>query len=380
MHIVIAPDKFKGSLTAIEAAAAIRAGFARIFPDATFDLLPLADGGEGILEAFSRGVSDAKTHVITVKNALGRDVRAEFLLSRKSAVIESSQANGLYLIPQSDCDITRSSTFGVGQLILAAIAAGAESILIGIGGSATNDAALGLAAALGCAFLDRDGKKVEPIPANIPRIASIDSSEMPPLPPITVACDVANPLLGERGATRVYGPQKGLLPGQADEMEAALSHLAELANAHFGTDFTATPGAGAAGGLGYGLMTFCNARLESGFHCIAKSLGAEEKIAAADLVITAEGSLDAQTLEGKTPHGVSQLARKHRKPVYALAGRLADEEILLPHFDGIASLVNAPMTIEEAIANAPKLLENAAARLAHTIRSATSSDISSRES
>jgi glycerate kinase len=380
VHIVIAPDKFKGSLTAIEAAAAIRAGFARIFPDATFDLLPLADGGEGILEAFSRGVSDAKTHVITVKNALGRDVRAEFLLSGKSAVIESSQANGLYLIPQSDRDITRSSTFGVGELILAAIAAGAESILIGIGGSATNDAALGLAAALGCAFLDRDGKKVEPIPANIPRIASIDSSEMPPLPPITVACDVANPLLGERGATRVYGPQKGLLPGQADEMEAALSHLAELANAHFGTDFTATPGAGAAGGLGYGLMTFCNARLESGFHCIAKSLGAEEKIAAADLVITAEGSLDAQTLEGKTPHGVSQLARKHRKPVYALAGRLADEEILLPHFDGIASLVNAPMTIEEAIANAPKLLENAAARLAHTIRSATSSDISSHES
>ena len=380
MHIVIAPDKFKGSLTAIEATAAIRAGFARIFPDATFDLLPLADGGEGILEAFSRGVSDAKTHVITVKNALGRDVRAEFLLSGKSAVIESSQANGLYLIPHSDRDITRSSTFGVGQLILAAIAAGAESILIGIGGSATNDAALGLAAALGCAFLDRDGKKVEPIPANIPRIASIDSSEMPPLPPITVACDVANPLLGERGATRVYGPQKGLLPGQADEMEAALSHLAELANAHFGTDFTATPGAGAAGGLGYGLMTFCRARLESGFHCIAKSLGAEEKIAAADLVITAEGSLDAQTLEGKTPHGVSQLARKHRKPVYALAGRLADEEILLPHFDGIASLVNAPMTIEEAIANAPKLLENAAARLAHTIRSATSSDISSRES
>jgi glycerate kinase len=370
VHIVIAPDKFKGSLTAIEASAAIRAGFARIFPEATFDLLPLADGGEGILEAFSRGVSDAKTHVVTVKNALGRDVRAEFLLSGKPAVIESSQANGLYLIPLSDRDITRSSTFGVGQLILAAIAAGAESILIGIGGSATNDAALGLAAALGCAFLDRDGKKVDPIPANIRRIARIDSSEMPPLPPITVACDVANPLLGERGATRVYGPQKGLLPGQADEMEASLRRLAELANAHFGTDFTATPGAGAAGGLGYGLMTFCHARLESGFQCIAKSLGAEERIANADLVVTAEGSLDAQTLEGKTPHGVSQLARKHRKPVYALAGRLADEEILLPHFDGIASLVNAPMTIEEAIANAPNLLEKAAARLAHTIRSA----------
>lgn len=373
VHIVIAPDKFKGSLTAIEAAAAIRAGFARVFPEATFDLLPLADGGEGILEAFSRGTSDAKTHAVTVKNALGREVRAGFLISGKTAVIESSQANGLYLISQAGRDITRANSFGVGQIILAAIAAGAEEILIGIGGSATNDAALGLAAALGCVFFDGAGERVEPIPANIPRIAAIDSSAMPPLPPITVACDVANPLFGERGATRVYGPQKGLLPEKADETEATLRHLADLANAHFQTDFTETPGAGAAGGLGYGLMTFCKAHLESGFHCIAKALGAEERIAAADLVVTAEGSLDSQTLEGKTPHGVSGLARKHNKPVYALAGRLADEELLFAHFDGIASLTNAPMTLGAAIANAPELLEKAAARLAHTIRGATSS-------
>ena len=370
MHIVIAPDKFKGSLTASEASAAIRAGFSRIFPEATFDLLPLADGGEGILEAFTRGVSEAETHAATVKNALGRDVRAEFILSGKTAVIESSQANGLYLIPVAERDITRANTFGVGQLILAAIAAGAESILIGIGGSATNDAALGLAAALGCVFLDANDREIEPIPANIPLIARLESSNMPPLPPITVACDVANPLLGKRGATRVYAPQKGLRHEQAAETEAGLRHFADLANAHFRTDFTETPGAGAAGGLGYGLMTFCGAKLESGFHCIAKALGAEEKIAAADLVVTAEGSLDAQTLEGKTPHGVSQLARKHNKPVYALAGRLADEELLFPHFDGIASLVSAPMTLEEAISGAPDLLEKAAARLAHTIRSA----------
>ena len=369
MHIVIAPDKFKGSLTAIEAAAAIHAGFSRIFPEATFDLLPLADGGEGILEAFSRGVSDAENHTVTVKNALGHEVCAEFILSGKTAVIESSLANGLYLIPFAERNIGRANTFGVGQLILAAVAAGAEKILIGIGGSATNDAALGLAAALGCVFLDANEEEIDPIPANIPRIARIDSSSMLPLPPITVACDVANPLLGDRGATRVYAPQKGLLPEQADDAEAALRHLADLANAHFKTNFTETPGAGAAGGLGYGLMTFCKANLESGFHCIATALGAEEKIAAADLVVTAEGSLDAQTLEGKTPHGVSQLARKHGKPVCALAGRLADEELLFPHFDGIASLVNAPMTLEEAIANAPDLLEKAAARLAHTIRS-----------
>jgi glycerate kinase len=371
VHIIIAPDKFKGSLTAIESAAAIRAGFSRIFPEATFDLLPLADGGEGILEVFSRGVPDIQKHTVTVRNALGNEINAEFILSGKTAVIESSQANGLYLIPVADRDLGRANTFGVGQLILAAIAAGAENVLIGIGGSATNDAALGLAAALGCVFLDRDGKMIAPIPANITRIAEIDSSKIPPLPLITVACDVANPLLGQRGATRVYGPQKGLLPSHTEQTEAALQHFASIANAHFKTDFTDTPGAGAAGGLGYGLMTFCGAKLESGFHCIAQALGAEERIAAADLVITAEGSLDAQTLEGKTPHGVSQLARKHHKPVYALAGRLADEELLFPHFDGIASLVNAPMTLEEAIANAPELLEKAAARLAHMLASRT---------
>jgi glycerate kinase len=368
VHIVIAPDKFKGSLTGIEAAEAIRAGFAGIYPSATFDLLPLADGGEGLLEAFARGAGGAETRRATVRNALGTEVNAEFLIINGTAVIESSQANGLYLIPQAERDISRANTFGVGQLIAAAISAGAEKILIGIGGSATNDAGLGLAFALGCRFLDADGKGLEPIPENIPRIASIDSSEMVSLPPFTVACDVTNPLLGTRGATQVYGPQKGLLPGLADQTEAALRHMADLANTHFKTDFTETPGAGAAGGLGYGLMTFCGASLESGFDCIAKALGAEDRIAAADLVITAEGSLDSQTLEGKTPFGVSGLARKHGIPVYALAGRLADEELLHRHFDGIASIVNAPMTLEEAVENAAQLLANAAARLAHILK------------
>lgn len=368
MQIVIAPDKFKGSLTGSEAAEAIRAGFAKVFPSATFDLMPLADGGEGLLEAFSRGVGAATAHNVKVADALGREVSAEFLISGETAVIESSQANGLYLIRPAERDITRASSFGVGQLIQAAVSAGASRIIIGIGGSATNDAGLGIAAALGCRFLDSNGDAVEPIPANMARIATIDSSQMIDLPPITVACDVVNPLLGERGATRVYGPQKGLLPERADAAEGALRLFSELANAHFGTDFTEVPGAGAAGGIGYGLMTFCGATLESGFDCIANTLGAEERIAAADLVITAEGSLDSQTLEGKTPHGVSRLARKHGIPVYAIAGSLADEELLHAHFDGIASLVNGPMTLEDAVANAPDLLEKAATRLAHILR------------
>ena len=370
MHIVIAPDKFKGSLTGQQAAEAIRNGFAKKFPSATFELLPLADGGEGILDAFQQAVSGT-IHETTALDANGREITALWLLAeiegQRTAIIESSQANGLWRIGPDERDLSRASSYGVGQLIRAAVAENVDEIIIGLGGSATNDAGLGLAAALGHRFLDITGDTVDPIPANIPTIASMDSSAAITLPQITVACDVANPLLGPRGATRVYGPQKGLKPEEAAPAEAAHAHLAEISRKHFSTTYGETPGAGAAGGLGFGLMTFCTATLASGFDCIAHALHAEEKISAADLVITAEGSLDHQTLEGKTPHGVSKLARKHNIPVYALAGRLADEDLLHQHFDGIASIVNAPMTLEQAIANAPHLLELAATRLAHTL-------------
>lgn len=367
MRILIAPDKFKGSLSGQQAAAAIQQGFEKIFPNAEFDLLPLADGGEGILDAFQSALGgelvSAKVH-----DALARPVDAEFLFleidSTPTAVIESSQANGLWRIASNERDLLRASTFGVGQLIEAAIKNGAKNLTIGIGGSATNDAGIGLAAALGYRFLDSNGAKLEAIPANIIAIHRIIPPEHILLPPITVACDVANPLLGPRGATRVYGPQKGLLPDQTDAFESAHRHLVELTN----SPFAEHPGAGAAGGLGFGLLTFCNAELRSGFDCIAAAVGLEARLAKADLVITAEGSLDSQTLEGKTPHGVSKLARKHGLPVYALAGCLADEEILRPHFDGIAAIVNRPMSLDEAMENAVKLLENAAARMAHIIR------------
>ncbi len=370
VHILIAPDKFKGSLSGRQAAEAIALGFAKIFPQATCELLPLADGGEGILDAFLEAVSGTVMEA-NVLDANGREVTAKWLLAEiegiKTAVIESSQANGLWRIPADERDLSRASTYGVGQLLRAAAAGGITKIIIGIGGSATNDAGLGLAAALGYRFLDAMGKEIEPVPANIPLITTIDASGKIFLPPVTVACDVANPLLGPRGATRIYGPQKGLRPEDTAAAEAAHEHLAALVKRELGTDFSEVPGAGAAGGLGFGLMAFCGAKLESGFDCIAQALGAEERILAATIVITAEGSLDHQTMEGKTPHGVSRIARKHGKPVYAIAGRLADEEVLHLHFNGIASLVNAPMTLGQAIADAPALLEKAATRLAHTI-------------
>lgn len=374
MRILIAPDKFKGSLNARQAAEAIERGMAQIFPSAEFDLLPLADGGEGLLDAFLQ-TGAAETHEALVNDAMGREVAASWLMlssaasAKKLAVIESSQANGLWRIDHADRSPARASSFGVGQLMLEAISKEANQILIGIGGSATNDLGIGIASALGYRFLDRDGQPLEPIPENFSQIHRIDTSQLIAHPPITVACDVGNPLLGVRGATRVYGPQKGISAEALEQAEADHAYLAGLANRHFGTDFTEHPGAGAAGGIGYGLMTFFSAKLESGFSCIANALEAETHFQKADLVITAEGSIDAQTLEGKTPFGVAMLSKKHGIPVYALAGKLADEELLRPHFHGLAAITHAPMTLEYAMEHAAMLLEFAAARLGHVIQS-----------
>lgn len=369
MHFLIAPDKFKGSLSAKQAAEAIERGIRRVFPEATFTLLPLADGGEGLLDAFVESGNFTTQHT-EVHDALGRDVTAKWLFQdrSKTAIIESSQANGLWRIAENERNPLISSTHGVGQLIRAAISAGASEILIGIGGSATNDAGLGLAAALGCRFLDSSGNPLNPIPRNFPQISRIDSSALITLPPIRVACDVKNPLIGPRGATRIYGPQKGVTPEKIDSLENAISHVSSLAANHFDHDFSEFPGAGAAGGLGFGLMTFCKAGLESGFDCIASTLNAERHIAESDIVITAEGSLDSQTLEGKTPIGVARLAKKHHRPVYALAGKISDPDLLAPHFNGMDAILKNGITLEHAIANAPELLEQLAEALARNIQ------------
>jgi glycerate kinase len=368
MHFLIAPDKFKGSLSAKQAAEAIERGIRRVFPEATFTLLPLADGGEGLLDAFMESGNFITQHS-EVHDALGRDVTAKWLLQdrSKTAIIESSQANGLWRIAETERNPLISSTHGVGQLIRAAIAAGANEILIGIGGSATNDAGLGLAATLGCQFLDTAENPLNPIPENFPKISRIDSSALIPLPPIRIAYDVKNPLLGPRGATRIYGPQKGVSLEKIDSLETAMGHVSNLAAKHFGHDFSEIPGAGAAGGLGFGLMSFCKARLESGFDCIASTLNAENQIAKSDIVITAEGSLDSQTLEGKTPIGVARLAKKHHRPVFALAGKISDPDLLTPHFNGMDAIMKNGITLEHAIANAPELLEQLAEALARKL-------------
>lgn len=371
VHIVIAPDKFKGSLSAQEAANAIYRGFSSIFPSATFDLIPMADGGEGVLDAYLSSVTNPPPPRETiVQDALGRHVSAKWLLIDGTAIIESSQANGLWRIGETQRDLLKASSFGVGQLIGAALEAKARRIVIGLGGSATNDAGIGMAAALGCRFLNKNGIPLGHLPENILEILRIDFSGLPSLPPVTVACDVANPLLGIRGATQVYGPQKGLRPADIEFFEKAHAHLVNLVHGLIGEDFSELPGAGAAGGLGFGLMSFCKASLESGFSCIAGLLGAEARLSKADFIITGEGSLDSQTLEGKTPFGVSQLAHRHSIPVFAIAGCMTDRELLRPHFADISVISEGEISIQQAMANAPALLERAARRLAKNLRKA----------
>lgn len=370
MRILIAPDKFKGSLTAAEAAAAMARGFGAVFPRAVIERVPLADGGEGWLEAF-RGTVGGELRRVEVGDALGRRVGAVYLLAEiegvSVAVIESSQACGLWRIAAAERCLPESSTHGVGELMRAAAAAGAGRILIGLGGSATNDAGLGMAQALGFRIEDRAGAAVRALPSVFERIARIVPPEHPPSPAVVAACDVRNPLLGERGATRVYGPQKGLREEDRERFERGHARVADLAKAAMGVDFRDAEGAGAAGGLGFGLLTFCGAALRPGFDCVAEVLGLGEKVRRADLVVTGEGGMDAQTLEGKAPAGLAALARRHGVPVVAIAGTLADDERLAAHFDALAGLVPGPMSIEHACERADELLAAASARLARAL-------------
>ncbi|MDB4771629.1 glycerate kinase, partial [Akkermansiaceae bacterium] len=271
------------------------------------------------------------------------------LLDDGSAVIEMSAASGLWRIDEPERDPLFSNTYGTGQLMRHAIEKGATRLLIGIGGSATNDGGVGMAEALGVTFKNADGKTILPVPATFAEIASIDLSGILELPPITVACDVTNPLLGPSGATAIFGPQKGAQPEQLPQLEAALAHLTTLFDCQ--PDF---PGAGAAGGLGFGLRHFCKAELVSGFDLVAQALHLAEKVAAADLVITGEGSLDAQSLDGKGPTGIAKLARTAGKEVIGIAGHVSEEA--RPLFDRAHALTDLDLPLETLMKEAGPLL------------------------
>ena len=383
MRILIAPDKFKGALNAREVAESIAAGLREVLPDAEIDIAPMADGGEGTAEAISDGLGGSwlkcKAH-----DPLGREIEAHYawIDQDKLAVMEMSEAAGMRRLRANEFDVDLASTFGVGEMILDAAERGARQIIIGLGGSATTDGGFGMARAVGFQFfadakqlngptheLEKLTRVVAPSPAasRLPLPEGEDGGEGKALAKIIAAVDVRNPLLGVNGAIRVFGPQKGATPNQIDELERALTRLADVVAEQFGFDYRDKPGAGAAGGIGFGLMSFCGATIRPGFDVVAESIGLEAKMKDVDLVITGEGSLDRQTLEGKTPAGVAQCARKLGKRVYAIVGRATDEAEPRKLFDGVYQNARPGMSDEQNMKRAAEFLRENARELANSL-------------
>lgn len=366
MRILIAPDKFRGSLSAFEAADAIAAGVRQALPDAEVDCAPIADGGEGTVEVIARALGGQMVPV-RVRGPLGEPVQARYAWIPQSrlAVVEMSEASGLSRVRVPNP--WRSSTFGTGELILDAAGRGAEEILVGIGGSATNDGGAGAAAAAGYVFAGPSGEPLDPTPEGLENLAGIRRPATRLQPALRVMSDVENPLLGPDGATSVFARQKGADAEMIRRLEHVMERLVAICRRDLGTDFAGVPGAGAAGGLGFGFLTFFGASVEPGFARVATLLDLEQRIIAADLVITGEGSLDAQTLRGKGPGAVATLARRHGKRVVAFAGRIDDEAGVRGLFDASSALADGSITPEQAVKSAASLLRDRAARIAHLL-------------
>ena len=326
MRVLIAPDSFKDSLSALEVSDAINRGICEFFPDMDTILLPLADGGEGTLDAITTGLNGGLVSIM-VSDPMFRDIKCVYGRFEHNAVIEMAKASGLELLTSSDRNPLFTSSYGTGQLIRHAVAAGCTHLTICIGGSATNDGGMGMLQALGYEFLDAVGQPVQPIGQNLRYVSSIsDRNVLPSLKGavIKVACDVSNPLLGSQGATYVFGPQKGATRVAVEDLEFGTQNFARVTEKYLGHDFGQVPGAGAAGGLGFALVAFLGATLCRGFELVSDQVALESKIRAADWVITGEGKLDATSLHGKVPQGVLSLARKHNKPTTIICGTKGD--------------------------------------------------------
>ena len=366
VRIVVAPQAFKGSLSAQEACRAIREGVLRVLPDAEIVLVPMADGGDGTLEALIEATNGVYQET-TVQGPLGEKVLAAWGVTGngETAVVEIARASGLVLVPQERLDPRRASTYGTGQLIRAALDAGCRRMIVGVGGSATNDGGAGMASALGVRFIDAGGNDLPEGGAALARLALIDLTGLDPRVgscEFLVACDVTNPLLGPQGASAVYGPQKGATPEVVKELDVALSGYGEVLALAAGRDVSNVPGAGAAGGLGAGLMAFLDARLQPGVDLVADAVGLDAALDSADLVITGEGRLDGQTAYNKVPVGVARRAKVRGLRVIALAGTLGEgyEQTLSMGIDVVEALSDGSIPLEQAMANAYTLLADAA--------------------
>ncbi len=362
MRIVLAPDSFKESMTAPEAAAAMARGVRRATPEAECMLMPMADGGEGTMETLVAALGAVRRDV-SARDPLGRPVRAGYgLTSDGLAVLEVAAAIGIGLVEPAERDVMRSDSRGVADLVLGAVAAGANRLLVGLGGSATTDGGAGLLVGLGVRLLDAADADVAPSPVGLARLARVDVSGLEPLLAglrIDLASDVTNPLLGPLGSSQVFGPQKGATPAQVPVLDATLARLADALVAAGLPDVRDLPGAGAAGGLGMAFLSL-GARLRPGVEVVAEATGLDRAIARADLVLTGEGALDAQTAAGKTPAGVLSVARRHGVPVMAFAGRLG-EGIADLGFEACVPIVGESVDLATALREGPANLELAVA-------------------
>lgn len=386
VKVIIAMDSFKGSCSAYEAGEAVRRGILRAVPTAQVVNIPVADGGEGTVEAViakGRGVWKPCEAV----GPLGDTVRAGYgVLDGETAVIEMSAASGLMLVPPGRLNPLRATTYGTGELIKSALDAGYRKILLGLGGSATNDGGAGMAQALGVSLKDEDGFELGFGGAELAKLHTVDISHMDERLrdcQITCAVDVKNPLCGPNGASAVFGPQKGATPQMIAELDAALAHYARVIESQMGISVAELPGAGAAGGLGAGLYAFCGATFQPGIDAVLDIVGFDEKVGGVDFVVTGEGRIDVQSLSGKVPIGVARRvkARGSTIPVFALVGALGTgaEEVYGFGIDGIYAIADGPMTLEASCKNALPLLEQSALSLAHMVRAVRDARMHERE-
>lgn len=366
MKILVAPDSFKSSLFASQVAVAMEEGIRAVLPQVQVTRLPLSDGGEGLVDAL---VSASGGEFVTeeVTDPLGRPVSSYWGLmgDKKTAVIEMAAASGLPLLDENERNPMVTTTYGTGQLIKAALDRGCRKLIIGIGGSATNDGGGGMAQALGASLVDEEGRELPFGGGYLHKLSKIDLSGMDSRlknTRIRVACDVNNPLTGSRGASSVYGPQKGATPDMVEKLDRALKHYAQVIYRDLGIDVENVPGSGAAGGLGAGLMAFLNGELTPGIELVMEAVGLEKELKNCSLILTGEGELDAQSIYGKVPVGVARAAKKENVPVVVLAGSVA-EDLGIMHREGITacfSIINKPMNLENAMEKTADLVKTAA--------------------
>ena len=361
---LLAPDSFKESMTAEQACAAMQRGIVKALPDAQFIYVPMADGGEGTVDALVAARNGRKVELDVSGPFIQQKVQSYFGLieNDQTAVIEMALANGIHLIESSQRNPLLTSTLGTGEIIKAALELSVSKIIIGLGGSVTNDAGAGMAQALGAKFLDENGQAVQVGGGQLAQIQSIDLSQLDPRlksTEIVIASDVNNPLCGENGASHVFAPQKGATSEMVDVLDQNLSHFANLVKQQLNLDIAHVQGTGAAGGLGFGLMAFAGAKIRSGVEIVIEETGLSEKIDQADYVFTGEGGIDFQTKFGKTPFGVAQVAKLFNKPVIALAGYVGKviEELYDEGFTAIFGIVDGACDLQTALKNGEKNLE-----------------------